>query len=94
MFCIWIIAVGSHPDQVIQKDVQEIQISQQQFLDYVAQTRQMQQQGQMDPAVAESFQVASVEQVMRCVARTRTHTLARAREHACFWMCFLTQLQI
>ena len=59
----FVVGSTSTPNQTIQKDVQEIQMTQQQFLAYYIQMQQEQQQqpGQIDPG----FQAASQEQVTR-----------------------------
>ena len=51
-------------------------MSQEQFLAYLAQMQQMQQQGQVDPTMAASLQTASAEQVTTQII-VFTHTHAR-----------------
>lgn len=50
----------SDPIQVIRKDVQELQMSQQQFLTYFV--TQQQEQSQLDPATAQTIQAISFEE--------------------------------
>ena len=58
------LSVNLDPNQAIRKDVQDLQVTQQQFLTYHVQfQQQQQQQAALDPHTAQTLQVVSAEQV-------------------------------